>query len=579
MVLLVVAGVRAWMSAHPRERHAPPIAPPIHFVDVSAQSGVHFTHDSGVTGKAYLPDTMGSGCAFLDYDNDGRLDILLLNGRPVGPDMKSPISHPSVALYHNNGDGTFTDVTEQSGLNVPMYATGVAVADYDNDGYPDVFISTVLGTNRLFHNRGAQGTHGPLFEDVTQRAGVGDHGWGTSAAWVDFDNDGYPDLFVCRYLTYCTLADDKDCGVRNGKKVYCPPDMYDPVSCLLYHNNGDGTFTDVSKETGIAAVRGANLGVAILDYDGDGWPDIAVANDKRPNLLFHNIASLPGARIKRRFAEIGMRTGLAMSTGDSPRAGMGIDVADINNDQTVNVATSNFAGEGLSLYREDSSHLFTDTAGYAGMLDPSRMLLGFGLAFGDLDNDGRQDLVVVNGHIYPDCCGPTTGSTYQEARLLFHNEGEGQFKEIGQKAGEAITSPHVGRSLAVADFDGDGRLDLLINNCGEAAQLLRNDSQNTGHWLEIDVHGGMRPGDRPGKGLSNREALGARVTVHTGGTVMTRWVHSGSSYQAESAHRVHVGLGAADAAESVEVRFPSGKVMTLSHVPANRKIAIDEPRN
>jgi hypothetical protein len=539
-----------------------PAPPGVQFTDVTARAGIRFQHVNGARGRKYMPETMGSGCAFLDLDNDGWLDILLLNGKPLEPEGAADGGPPTLALYRNNRDGTFSDVTRGSGLDVPLYGMGCCVGDFDNDGWPDLFITAALEPSRLFRNQG-NGT----FRDVTQRAGVSDPRWGSSCAWVDFDNDGWLDLFVGSYVRYRSLAEDRWCSLREGQKSYCTPEVYDGEACRLYRNRGDGTFADVSRETGIGVPLGKALGVTLLDYDGDGWMDIAVANDERPNFLFHNVPAPGGGPHGRRFAEIGMRSGLGLDASGLTKASMGIDAADIRNDGRLQLLISSFSNEGLSFYTQEASDLFAERGFQVGLGQPSYLLLGFGLFFFDFDNDGWQDAFVANGHVQDDIQLLQNTVTYAERPLLFRNLGNGRFAEIGQRSGAPFSVERVSRGAAYGDFDNDGDLDILLTNNHGPAVLLRNDGGNAQAWLQVEVRGGHG---------ANRDAIGALVTLQASGQTQRRWVRSGSSYLSESMRRLHFGLGHANRVERLVVRFPDGRVWERRDLPANQKLLVEE---
>lgn len=545
--------------------------PAIHFTDVAGPAGVHFRHTNGGFGRKYLPETMGSGCAFLDFDSDGWLDLLLLNDRPLQNAARSSrepsrtqnmgSEMPTAALYHNDHDGTFTDLTRGSGLDVPLYAMGCCVGDYDNDGRDDLFVTTCLEPDRLFHNDG-----GGKFRNVTVRAGVGDRRWGTSCAWVDFDHDGWLDLFVCNYLRFHTLQDDKFCSLVPGRKSYCPPGAYRGESCILYRNNRDGTFRDVSRQTGISQLAGNSLGVAILDFDNDGWADIAVANDETPGYLFHNLPA--SGAIPRRFEEEGVETGFAVAEMGKPKAGMGIDAADYLNDGSLGILVSNFSNEGLSFYRREGD-LFSEVSFAAGFGEPSLLTLGFGLFFFDADNDALKDAFVANGHVNDDIQLLHSNLTYGERHLLFRNRGDGSFREIGRQAGPPFTVPAVSRGAACGDYDNDGHLDILVNNNNGPAELLRSDGSSAGHWLQVEVRG-------RGAGGVNRSGIGARVRVKAGAGVQTDWVRSGSSYLSQSMLRCHFGLGTARRADWVEVTWPDHQRQRINEIRGDQRIVIEE---
>jgi hypothetical protein len=532
----------------------------IGWTDVTDAAGIHFRHENGASGRKYMPETMGSGAAFIDYDGDGWLDLFLVNSRSL-PGRK-PVRPALPCLLHNRRDGTFEDVTAGSGLDHPVYGMGCAAADFDGDGRVDLYVSACLDSHRLYRNLG-----GGKFQDVTTRCGLSDRRWGTSCAWVDYDRDGYPDLFVCRYVRYQLGASDRNCFAADGRRMYCDPRREAPETCLLYRNEGGRRFRDVSAATGIAAKQGKALGVAVCDIDGDGWPDLVVANDTEPNFLFHNRSGPAG----RRFEEIGLEAGLAMPESGEPRSGMGIDLADVENDGRYAMLVSNFNGEGLSLYEQDrpKALAFTDHAYEAGLGPPSLNLLGFGLFFFDYDNDGLLDAYVTNGHIQPEVHQRSTELTYAEPSLLFHNLGRGQFGEVGHSLAGPFLKPTVGRGAAYGDFNNDGRLDILATSNGGPAELLRNDGGPSGawsraHWLEIQLQG------RP----PNTGALGAQVTVRTGKLVQRRTVRTGSSYLTQSMTRLHFGLGSQPEADSVEVRWPGGTATQLSTVTGDQLLTL-----
>lgn len=504
---------------------------------------------------------MGSGCAFLDYDGDGWLDLFLVNGRALpGKRLQVPaVPH----LYHNRRDGSFDDVTAGSGLDRPIYGMGCAAADYDGDGRVDLYLSACLDADRLYRNLG-----GGRFQDVTDRTGLGDRRWGTSCAWLDYDRDGYADLFVCRYVRYALGESDRNCFAPDGSRMYCDPRRLPPETCLLYHNERGRRFRDVSVGTGVADRFGKALGVAVCDVDDDGWPDLLVANDTEPNFLFHNTVGGPDGR---RFEEVGMEAGVAMPENGEPRSGMGIDLADLQNDGRYAVLISNFNGEGLSLYQQDRprAFAFTERAYEAGLGAESLNRLGFGLVFFDYDNDGLTDAFVANGHIQPEIHRQSTELTYAERPLLFRQSAAGQFTETGHRFGGPFAREEVGRGAASGDWDNDGDVDLLVSNNGGPAELLRNDAQSPPgtprpHWLQLRLIGSP----------PNTDALGARVIVRAGTLVQRRTVHTGSSYLSQSMTRLHFGLGSQARAESISIRWPAGSTTTLRDVPADRMLTV-----
>ena len=528
----------------------------LRFRDIAATAGVKFLHTNGAAGKLNLPETMGSGCGFLDYDNDGWPDIFLVNSRFLDTGHGQTSTAPTCSLYRNNHNGTFTDVTAGSGLDQTIFGMGCAVGDFDGDGLVDIYVTSALDGSRLFKNLG-----NGRFTDVAEHAGVRNAGrWATSAAWLDYDRDGKLDLFVTNYVKY-HWDDNKDCQFPEHHRTYCNPKSFPAESCRLYRNLGNGRFLDVGKEAGIDSAEGKALGVLVLDYDDDGWPDIAVACDTTPNLLFHNR--------KGHFVEEAIGLGVALGENGSPRAGMGIDAAYLWNDDRLAIMVSNFANEGLSLFTQNArGSAFIDSSGAAGTAATSRLFLGFGLAFFDADNDGLRDAIVVNGHIDP-WSGEHTPAAYAERHLLYHNRGNERLDEIGLSAGDPFSKPRVSRGLAIADFDRDGKLDALVSNNGQEAELLHNESGSTGHWISIQLQGTK----------SNRDAIGATVRLTAGATTQRDWVRSGSSYCSQSAFPLHFGLGQSSQVEAVEVRWPSGLNSRYLNVKADRHIRIIEGNN
>ena len=533
-----------------------PASPPaVTFTDVTERAGIHFKHVNGAFGKKWMPETMGSGCAFLDYDGDGWLDILLVNG-DFWPGHAPQGAAARMALYRNNHDGTFTDVTAAAGLNVPLYGMGVAVGDYDNDGYDDLFI-TAVGRSRLFHNV-SNGQGGRKFVDVTEASGIQDTGWATSAAWLDYDRDGKLDLFVCHYVQW-TPEKDLYYSVDGIRKSYARPQIYKGESCRLYHNRGGGRFEDVTQQAGIYNPNSKALGVAVSDYDGDGWPDIFVANDTESNFLFHNQGD-------GTFKDIAGEAGIALSEQGTSRAGMGIDTADVLHNGAPDVLITNFSGEQLTLYRRDASGFFSDVAAHSGIGIASQTYLGFGAVFLDYDLDGWEDLFIANGHIEDDIAARGTGVTYREPCLLFRNLGGGQFSDVSAASGAALTTPRVGRGAAWGDFDNDGSPDLLVMSNGGAPALLHNENHTGNHWLRLVLVGTR----------SNRSAIGARVRLHVGERTLTRAVKGASSYLSQSDRRLLFGLGPARQADAIDIQWPSGQVQTLGATPADHTVTIRE---
>jgi enediyne biosynthesis protein E4 len=538
----------------------------IRFTDVTAAPGVRFRHVNGAAGKKTMPETMGSGCAFLDFDGDGRLDLFLVNSRALPGTSSGSPALP--ALYRNQGGAppVFRDVTAGSGLDVSMYGMGVAVGDYDNDGRDDLYVTAALEPGRLFRNEGDS-----RFRDVTRAAGVGNEGhWGTSAVWLDYDRDSDLDLFVCNYIQY-DLAHDLVCKNRLGQKSYCTPHHYPPDQSALFRNEGGPPgaprFTDVSTATGVATPAAKALGVAIADFDGDSWPDLYVASDTTPNLLLHNRRGRHGTRV---FREEGLETGVAYGESGLARAGMGVDTTWLEGEggqEQLAIGVANFTNEPISLFAQDAPGMFTDRTYEAGLATTHMELLGFGLFFFDADNDGRSDLFVTNGHVQDDIHLFQNNLRYAQRCQLFRGDGGVRFTEMGGTAGEPFRRERVGRGAVYGDVDNDGDLDILLSNNGGPAELLRNDTSPRGHWLQVETRGTR----------SNRHGLGAEVIVSAGGRRQRQWVRGGSSYCSASMQVPHFGLGEAARVESVEVLWPSGKVSRLGHQPADQRLIVREP--
>jgi hypothetical protein len=525
----------------------------IQFRDITAQAGIHFVHNNGAFGKKYLPETMGAGCAFIDYDNDGWPDILLVNSEDW-PGHKRADS--TLKLYHNNHDGSFTDVTRKAGLEVPMFGMGVAIGDYDNDGYDDIFVSA-LGQSHLFHNNG-NGT----FTDVTKTAGLwGPNEFSTSAAWVDYDRDGKLDLVVANYVQW-SIPGDLYCTLDGAHKSYCTPESYKGSSARLWHNLGNGKFEDATQKARFYDATSKSLGVAIVDYNGDGWPDILVTNDTQPNKLYLN--KHDGA-----FEEKAVSAGIAFSEDGVARAGMGVDFGDYDRSGRPSFIITNFANQMLSLYHNEGNGLFVDEAPQSEVGRATLVTLGFGCFFFDYDNDGWPDIFVADGHIENEIERVQKRVTYAEPPHVFRNLGGGKFQEVTASLGSVFASPKVARGAAYADIDNDGSLDLLMTTNGGRAYLFHNEGVEN-HSLRIKLEGTK----------SNRNGIGATVRVSAAGGDQKdqQWqtVHSGSSYLSQSELVLTFGLGEKTKADSIEVQWPSGQIDKLSNVAGSQTVTIHE---
>jgi hypothetical protein len=525
---------------------------PIQFTDVTEQAGIHFKHNSGAFGKKYLPETMGSGVCFLDYDNDGWQDILLVNSMDW-PEHKVAKSFP--VLYHNNHDGTFADVTRAAGLAIEMYGMGCAIGDYDNDGYPDIYI-TAVGSNHLFHNLG-----NGKFSDATAKAGVSDPGFSTSAVWFDYDNDGKLDLFVSHYVDW-SVAKDHYCSLDGKNKSYCTPQAYKGQSSTLFHNKGNGTFENVTKRAGLYDPTSKSLGIALVDYDNDGWLDLFVANDTESNKLYRN--NHDGT-----FTDVAVLSGVALSETGRARAGMGVDAGDYDGSGRQSLIIGNFTNESMSLYRNDGSGLYTDEAAASGIGQMSIQSLTFGCFFFDYDLDGFPDIFAANGHVSEDISVVQPNVKYAQRPSLFRNKGNKKFEEVSGKLGRAFQTEVVGRGAAYGDFDNDGDLDLVITTNNGVARLLRNDNGNQNDMLRIKTVGTR----------SNRDGIGAKVTVKTNkGMSQMQMVKSGSSYLSQSEMPLTFGLGKPEEGRTltVQIVWPSGKTDAMTAVKPNQFITVQE---
>ena len=501
--------------------------------DVTAAAGIQFQHNSGAYQGKLLPETLGSGCAFLDFDADGWQDILLLNGMDW-PGHKRERS--TLRLYRNNRNGTFTDVTKSAGLDIEMYGMGVAVGDYNNDGFPDIFI-TCVGQSRLFHNTG-KGT----FVDVTRSSGLfSRQGLSTSALWFDYDRDGLLDLFVCNYVRW-SPEHDVFCSLDGTHKSYCTPEAYRGDTCWLFHNRGNGTFEDVTATSGVFDSSSKSLGVAMLDYDQDGWPDLFVANDTQPNKLYRNLHN-------GKFRDVAIEAGLAFSTEGKARAGMGVDVGDFDNSSRPGIAVTNFDNEMIGLYRAAKPGVFDDVAVTAGIGAASKSTLGFGCMFLDVDLDGALDLAVANGHIDETVRNIRGNVGYAQPQQLFLNQGDGKFRDVAAEVGGGFDKPRVGRGLAYADFDRDGDLDILLTTNNGPAVLFRNEQLAGNRSVRFALQGTQ----------SNRDAIGAGVQVFAGDLRQSRIVHGGSSYLSQSELPLTFGLAKREKVDRLLIQWPSGR--------------------
>ena len=566
--LLPLAGIAQLLAA--------PVTPPVVFTDVTAKAGLSkAVNTSGsATNKQLLLEEMGGGAAFFDYDNDGWLDIFLVNGTSLDPAVRE--RNPASYLFHNNRDGTFTDVSQQAGLIHSGWGQGCCVGDYDNDGFDDLFVS-YFGRNVLYHNNG-NGT----FTDVSEKAGVtgSSDRWGAGCCFLDYDRDGHLDLFVANYVSY-----DPARAPKPGEAMYC---LYNniPVPCgpqgftggtnILYRNRGDGTFVDVSEESGITRPRGASsmvfvgrnwqptgsygMGAATADFDNDGWPDIYVASDTAPSLLYRN--NHDGT-----FREIAVPAGCAFDENGVAMSGMGVGLGDFDGDGWMDIVRTNFSEQVTTLYRNYGNGAFEDASIKAG-LGVNRKYVGFGVGFLDFDNDGWKDLFLANGHVYSQIAGRKIHLTYKEPKVLYRNLGNGRFEDVSAKAGPAIKAENLGRGCAFGDFDNDGDVDVIINNLDGPPTLLRNDGGNRNNWIMIKCVGVK----------SNRSAIGARVRITTGARSQIDEVMSGSSYYSQNDFRLHFGLGSATKVDSVEIAWPSGLKESFKSLASNHLYVIQETK-
>lgn len=538
LLLVLTAGVAAG-----------PADSPVHFRDITQRAGIRFVHNNGAFGKKYLPEAMGPGVAFIDYDNDGYPDIFLVNGMDWPGHVRQ---NTTPRLYHNNHDGTFSDVTHKAGLDIPIYGLGVAVGDYDNDGYDDLFL-TALGQSRLFHNNG-NGT----FTEVTAKAGLGGiREFSTSAAWVDYDRDGALDLVAGNYVQWAP-ENDLYCTLDGKAKSYCTPESYKGASVRLWHNRGNGTFEDVTLKAGLADPTSKTLGVAVMDFDNDGRPDLFFANDTQPNKLYHNNGN-------GTFSERGILAGVAFSEDGVARAGMGVDAADYDRSGHASILVSNFSNQMLGLYHNEGQGLFVDEAPRSDVGRASLLTLGFACFFFDYDLDGWPDVFVADGHIDEAIERVQSAVGYAEPPHLFRNLGKGKFAEVTAAMGQTFAAPRVARGAAYADIDNDGRLDLLISTNGGAVVLFHNEGGSNSS-LRVKLAGRK----------SNRDGLGAAVRLVSADGAQTAVLCGGSSYLSSKELVLTFGLGRQTKAEAVEIRWPSGQIDRLTNVPVGQTITVTE---
>ncbi len=554
MILVALFGLTCGPKRDPGDAQG------VRFVDITVQAGVGFRHVHGGSGQKYFVETMGAGCAFFDYDGDGDLDLYAVNGAPL-PEFVGNET-PTNKLYRNNGDGTFTDVTERAAVGDTGYGTGCATGDYDNDGDLDLYV-TNYGPNLLYRNNG-DGT----FTDVTERAAVGDSHWGAGCAFLDYDNDGDLDLYVANYLDY-SLDDPRiDLipyivdyhGTRaSDLKTYPHPHNFNDAPDRLYRNNGDETFTDVADVAGVANTAGKSLGVVVTDYDDDGDPDLYVANDMVGNFLYRNNGD-------GTFTDVGLISGVGYNENGQEEGGMGVDAGDYDNDGWMDLIVTNFQHETYTLYRNNGDGTFTDVSFASGTGRVTRPYLGWGVGFFDYNNDGHSDLFAANGHVQDNIERLDGSTSYPQRNLLFHNNGDGTFADASLKSGDGMRLVKSSRGTAFGDYDNDGDVDLFVLNSNERADLLRNDGGNRNNYLTVRTVGTV----------SNRDGIGARVKVVSGRLRQMKEVRSGSSYLSQNDLRVHFGLGSCSTVDTLMIRWPSGTVQVLTDIPVNRVWTVTE---
>ncbi len=529
---------------------AAPPATDVKLTEVTAAAGIKFVHNAGKAGKKYLPETVGAGGAFFDFDGDGWQDILLVNSKDWAPKGRKSLS----ALYRNNKNGTFTDVTAGSGLDVEMYGIGVSVADYDNDGKDDVYVTALEG-DRLFHNEGAG-----KFKDVTKLSGIANANFATSAAWFDFDKDGKLDIFVANYVQW-TLKGDIWCSLDGTAKSYCTPESYKGTRSKLYHNLGGGKFEDVSVKAGVGDATSKSLGVTVIDFDADGWPDLFVSNDTQPNKLYRNNKN-------GTFSETGMSAGVAYGEDGVARGAMGSDWADYDRTGRAHLLIGNFSNQMLGLYHNEGNGLFVDEAPLSTIGRDSLLYLAFGVFFFDYDLDGYPDILTANGHIEEEIGRVQPKIKYREPPLLFRNLGAKKFENVSAKMGPTFATPMVARGAIYADIDHDGDLDVLFTNNAGPARLFRNDGGNKNHWLCVKTVGTK----------ANRNGIGAVVRIESASGKQWSAVRSGSSYASQSDLALTFGLGKDTSVTNISVEWPSGTKQSFKNIPANKLVTIDEAK-
>jgi hypothetical protein len=531
---------------------------PILFRDITAEAGITFQHHAAPE-KKYIVESMSGGVALFDYDNDGLLDIYFVDSLTVDTAKDSGAARS--ALYHNLGKGRFADVTDRAGVGHPGWGMGVCTADADGDGWQDFYVTTI-GQNRLYRNN-----HDGTFSDIAEQSGVSAGGWSAGCGFADYDRDGRLDLFVSRYVKIDLsrlpeFGKDKTCQYR-GIAVQCGPRGLAGESDFLFHNDGNGRFTDVSKQAGVSDPNGYfGLGIAWFDYNGDGWPDLYVANDSTPNFLYRNNRD-------RTFKEVAFPAGVAVSEDGAEQGSMGVALGDYLNNGRLSLFVTNFSEEYNDLYRHDGDH-FTDVSFSSKTAPSSLRYVGWGTAFFDYDNDGLLDVIVVNGHVYPQLEKARLGASagYRQRKLLYHNRGDGTFDEVASQFGRVMMDERVGRGLAVGDLDNDGRLDVVINNLDGSPELLHNELAGRGSWLIVKLTGSG----------GNTDAIGATVTARAGSFTQTQVVQSGASYISQNDMRLHFGLGRVTEVDALDVRWPNGTVTTRQKVKANQIVRIEQPR-